>query len=225
MPPAQNASKNLVADAQPLKLLLVEDDPVMRLGLEQFFEDCPQFTVVGQAEDGYRAVEAAFKLNPDLVLMDIGLPYMDGIAATQQIKAKLPDMRIIMFTSHTDNTEMIAALSSGADAYCVKRTNLDQLKLAIACAREGGAYLDPQIAHHVIEYLKPAPPTVSNAQFSEREIEVLKLIVDGKSNPEIAAALYLSLSTIKAHVRTIMNKLAVDDRIKAAVVALRSGLV
>jgi NarL family two-component system response regulator LiaR len=225
MPPAQNASKNLTADAQPLKLLLVEDDPVMRLGLEQFFEDCPQFTVVGQAEDGYRAVEAAFKLNPDLVLMDIGLPYLDGIAATQQIKAKLPDMRIVMFTSHTADAEMIAALSSGADAYCVKGTNLDQLKLAIACAREGGAYLDPQIAHHVIEYLKPAPPTVNNAQFSEREIEVLKLIVDGKSNPEIAATLYLSLSTVKAHVRTIMNKLAVDDRIKAAVVALRSGLV
>jgi len=225
MPPARNVSENLASDSQPLKILLVEDDPVMRLGLEQFFETCPQFKVVGQTEDGYRAVEAALKLNPDLVLMDIGLPYLDGIAATQQIKAQLPNIRIVVFTSHTDDTEMIAALSSGADAYFVKGTSLDQLKVAIACAREGGAYLDPQIAHHVIEYLKPAPPTVSHAQFSEREIEVLKLLVDGKSNPEIAAELYLSLSTVKAHVRTIMNKLAVDDRIKAAVAALRSGLV
>lgn len=223
MSPAQDLPEKKVP--KPLEILIVEDDPVMRLGLEQFFDNYPQFTVVGQAEDGYRAVEAAFKLNPDLVLMDIGLPYLDGIAATQQIKAKLPEMRIVMFTSHTDDTEMIAALSSGADAYCIKGRNLEQLKVAIACVREGGVYLDPQIAQHVIEYLKPAPPTVNNAQFSEREIEVLKLIVDGKSNPEIAAALYLSLSTVKAHVRAIMNKLAVDDRIQAAVAALRSGLV
>jgi NarL family two-component system response regulator LiaR len=224
MSPALNPS-DADLSPKPLKILIVEDDPVMRLGLEQFFENSPQFTVIGQAEDGYRAVEAAIKLNPDLVLMDIGLPYLDGIAATQQIKAKRPETRIIVFTSHTDNTEMIAALSSGADAYCVKGTRLEQLKVAIACAQDGGAYLDPQIAHHVIDYLKPAPPTVNSAQFSARELDVLRLIVEGKSNPEIAAALYLSLSTVKAHVRTIMNKLAVDDRIQAAVAALRSGLV
>lgn len=206
-----------------LKLLLVEDDPVMQLGLEQFFEDYPQFVIVGQATDGYAGVEAARQLQPDLVLMDIGLPQLDGILATQRIKAELPQVRVIMLTSHTADHEMMAALASGADAYCVKGTRLDHLEIAITSAQEGAIYLDPQIARQVLNHLKPAVPAKS--RLSARELEVLRLVVDGKSNPEIAALLYLSLSTVKCHVRSIMDKLSVDDRVQAAVVALRSGLV
>lgn len=210
--------------ASALRILLVEDDPVMQLGLEQFFEDYPQFSIIGQATDGYAGVEAAQQLQPDLVLMDIGLPQLDGIAATQRIREQLPDIRIVMLTSHTADHEMMAALSSGADAYCVKGTSLEQLEVAIASAQEGAIYLDPQIARRVLSHLKPAAPE-TKSHLSARESEVLKLIVDGKSNPEIAALLYLSLSTVKCHVRSIMDKLAVDDRVQAAVVALRSGLV
>ncbi|MBW4468164.1 MAG: response regulator transcription factor [Pegethrix bostrychoides GSE-TBD4-15B] len=205
------------------RLLVVEDDLVMQLGLEQFFEDYPQFTIVGQATDGYAGVEAARQLQPDLVLMDIGLPQLDGIAATRQIKAEWPQMPVIMLTSHTADHEMMAALSSGADAYCVKGTKLDQLQVAISSAQEGAIYLDPQIARRVLGYLKPMAQ--GSSPLSGRELEVLRLVVEGKSNPEIAATLYLSLSTIKCHVRSIMNKLSVDDRVQAAVVALRSGLV
>jgi DNA-binding NarL/FixJ family response regulator len=216
---------NVTPKPPTLRILIVEDDPMMQLGLEQALENYPQLEIVGQAEDGYLGVEAALKLKPDLVVMDIGLPRLDGVAATKQIKAALPEIRVVVLTSHTTETEIIAALASGADAYCIKGASVDRLLSAIAAASEGATYLDPQIARRVIDNLKPPSATANTAQLSERELEVLKLMVEGYSNPQIAAALYLSPNTIKTHVRGIMNKLAVDDRVQAAVVALRSGLV
>lgn len=210
----------------PLRIVIVEDDPMMQLGLEQSLEDFEQLTIVAQAADGYAGVAAVLQHQPDLVVMDIGLPRLDGIAATQQIKAALPGTHIVMLTSHSSETEIIAALSSGADAYCLKGSDVNRLIAAIAAAQEGATYLDPQIARRVIEHLKPpAGETGIVGQLSQRELEVLKLMVEGYSNPEIAAALYLSPNTVKTHVRGIMNKLAVDDRVQAAVVALRAGLV
>lgn len=210
-----------------MRILIVEDDPLMQLGLEQALQEQPEFEIVGIAEDGYLGVQKALELKPDLVVMDIGLPRLDGIAATQQIKEELPQIHIVMLTSHTLSTEVIAALSSGADAYCVKGASLDRLLAAIEAAKEGATYLDPQIARVVLDNLKTPAPKVSEnlASLSEREMDVLKLIVEGKSNNEIAEDLYLSINTIKTHVRGIMNKLSVDDRVKAAVIALRSGLV
>ena len=214
-----------MSDLPTLRILIVEDDPMMQLGLTQALEDYPHFTIVGQASDGYAGVEKALALKPDIIVMDIGLPRLDGIAATQQIRAKLPDTRIVVLTSHTSETEIIAALSSGADAYCVKGADVERLVTAIAAAQEGAVYLDPKIARRVIEHLKPPAIITPIGQLSARELDVLKLIVEGYSNPEIANALYLSPNTIKTHIRGIMNKLAVDDRVQAAVVALRAGLV
>jgi DNA-binding NarL/FixJ family response regulator len=210
-----------------MKILIVEDDPLMQLGLEQGLSKYAELEIVGQAEDGYSAVQLAIALKPDLIVMDIGLPRLDGIAATKQIKETLPNVRVVMLTSHTTQTEVVAALSSGADAYCVKGASLDRLLAAIDAAKEGASYLDPQIARLVLDNLKPTAPQPNQniAHLSERELEVLKLIVQGKSNTEIAEDLYLSTNTIKTHVRGIMNKLAVDDRVQAAVIALRSGLV
>ncbi|MGI0488224.1 response regulator [Pantanalinema rosaneae CENA516] len=216
---------NPASELPILRLLLVEDDPMMQLGLEQSLEDYPHLKVIGQAADGYMAVEAAQRLKPDIVVMDIGLPRQDGIAATQQIKAAMPEVRVVMLTSHTTENEVIAALSSGADAYCIKGTNVDRLIAAIAAAQEGATYLDPQIARRVIDHLKTPAIAPTVGQLSQREMDVLKLMVEGYSNPEIAAALYLSPNTVKTHIRGIMNKLAVDDRVQAAVVALRAGLV
>lgn len=210
-----------------IRVLIVEDDPMMQLGLEQSLSTAPGITVIGQVDDGYRAVEEAKRLKPDVVVMDIGLPRLDGIAATQQIKAAIPSIHVVMLTSHTTENEVIGALSSGADAYCVKGTTVDRLLTAIEAAQEGASYLDPLVARQVMDHLKPAMVTEPNivGQLSQRELEVLRLMVDGLSNPEIAAALYLSPNTVKTHVRGIMNKLAVDDRVQAAVVALRAGLV
>lgn len=217
----------MTADALPIRVLIVEDDPMMQLGLEQSLASAPGITVVGQAEDGYTAVEEALALKPDVIVMDIGLPRQDGIAATQQIKEAMPEVHVVMLTSHTTENEVIGALSSGADAYCVKGTSVDRLLTAIQAAQEGASYLDPQVARQVMEHLKPATAAEASivGQLSQRELEVLKLMVEGRSNPEIAAVLYLSPNTVKTHVRGIMNKLAVDDRVQAAVVALRAGLV
>jgi len=211
----------------PTRVLIVEDDPMMQLGLEQSLSNAPGILVVGQAEDGYLAVEEAKKVKPDVVVMDIGLPRQDGIAATQQIKQIMPSVRVVVLTSHTTEHEVIGALSSGADAYCVKGTSVDNLLTAIRAAREGASYLDPQVARLVMDHLRPTVAAEHGVvgQLSQRELEVLKLMVDGLSNPEIAAVLYLSPNTVKTHVRGIMNKLAVDDRVQAAVVALRAGLV
>ncbi|MCU0523605.1 MAG: response regulator transcription factor [Elainella sp. Prado103] len=212
---------------QSIRVLIVEDDPMMQLGLEQSLSNAADITVVGQVEDGYMAVEAAQKLKPDVIVMDIGLPRQDGIAATQQIKAAQPEVRVVMLTSHTTENEVIGSLSSGADAYCVKGMSVDRLLTAIQAAYEGASYLDPQVARLVMDHLKPAVNAEANivGQLSQRELEVLKLMVEGLSNPEIAAQLYLSPNTVKTHVRGIMNKLAVDDRVQAAVVALRAGIV
>lgn len=220
MPPSPNEN-------QSIRVLIVEDDPMMQLGLEQSLSNAADITVVGQVEDGYMAVEAAQKLKPDVIVMDIGLPRLDGIEATQQIKAAQPEVRVVMLTSHTTENEVIGSLSSGADAYCVKGMSVDRLLTAIQAAYEGASYLDPQIARLVMDHLKPAVSADANivGQLSQRELEVLKLMVEGLSNPEIAAQLYLSPNTVKTHVRGIMNKLAVDDRVQAAVVALRAGIV
>jgi two-component system, NarL family, response regulator LiaR len=220
-----NVNPDSAFTSSSIRMLIVEDDPVMQLGLSELFEDQPQFEIVAQVGDGYAAIAQALHLKPHLVIMDIGLPKLDGIMATQQIKAAQPEVRILMLTSHTDEPEMIAALASGADAYCVKGTNLEQLLLAIACVQEEATYLDPQIARQLVGCLKPASPKQNIGQLSNRELEVLKLLVDGKSNPEIAMILRISISTAKAHVRSIMAKFAVDDRVQAAVIALRSGLV
>ncbi|MEM6839932.1 MAG: response regulator transcription factor [Cyanobacteria bacterium P01_C01_bin.120] len=219
-------SSNLESKFQiPLRIFIVEDDPVMQLGLEQFLESQESLEVIGCVEDGYSAVASTLALKPDLVVMDIGLPQLDGIAATQQIKQQNPSVRVVVLTSHTDDLEMIAALASGADAYCIKGTSLEQLAVAINCAHTGAAYLDPQIARRVLGHLHYARPTTPVVNLSKRELDVLKLIVEGKSNPEIAAELFLSVSTVKTHLRSVMNKLSVDDRVQAAVAALRSGLV
>lgn len=218
---------------EPLKIVLVEDDPVMQMGLVQFLSAHSAIEIVGKAADGYAAIAIVSQLQPDLVIMDVGLPQLDGIEATQQLKIKLPNVRILMLTSHVEENEIIAALSCGADGYCIKGTSLQQLLNAIAVVQEGAVYLDPQIARVVIAQLQPLRRSTighrrsqtPKVELSPRELEILKLLVEGQTNPEIATILYLSLSTVKVHIRNIMNKLAVDDRVQAAVAALRSGLV
>ena len=212
-----------------LRILIIEDDPILRLGLKQLLASQPQKPVVEVAEDGDRGVKSALSLKPDLAIIDVGMPHLDGIAATKQIKAALPEVKVLMLTSHTADTEIIAALSSGADAYCIKGIDFDKLLTAIATVQEGAIYLDTQIARKIVNYLQinPVKKTNQNAseQLSKRELEVLELIVEGYSNPQIAQQLNLSTNTIKTYVRSIMNKLMVSDRVQAAVTALRNGLV
>lgn len=213
----------------PWRTLIVEDDPVTQLGLKHMIQQAAPLEVVGLASDGQSAVAAAIRLSPDLVLMDIGLPELDGIQATQQIKAQRGKAtKVIMLSAHTTKLEVLAALASGAEAYCVKGHGIPFLLTAIATVSQGGLYFDPKIAQTVKgQFQSPAsfPAESLTTKLSAREQEVLALLVEGLSNPEIAKQLFISPNTVKSHVRGLMNKLAVSDRVQVAVKALRAGLV
>ncbi|WP_293323690.1 response regulator transcription factor [Microcoleus sp. PH2017_30_WIL_O_A] len=208
-------------------ILIVEDDPMMQLGLKHILNQQPHLTVVAQAVNGNEAVSVALQHQPDIVLMDIDLPGIDGIAAAQQIRAALPHTRILMLTHHSNPTQVMAALSSGAHGYCVKGTNAEQLLLAIATVQEGGSYLDSKIADCVLQNLKTLPDNCANddIKLTEREMQVLQQLVEGRSNKQIAAQLGMSVHTAKGHLEMILAKFEASDRTQAAIKALRLGLV
>jgi two-component system, NarL family, response regulator LiaR len=207
-----------------IRILIVEDDPLMQLGLQHALTQQANLVIVGQAEDGMAGVELALELQPDVVIMDIGLPRLNGILATQQIKAAYPTIRIVILTSHETEQETILALAKGADAYCIKGSQVNQIIDAIAAVQSGAMYLDQKV-RHVMQHLPGETVALPVFDLSDREMEVLGLLVQGQSNGAIAEALFLSESTIKAHLRSIMTKFEVNDRVQVAVVALRSGLV
>ncbi len=216
------------------QVLIIEDDPLVQLGIEQALADLTPLKVIETVDDGYLAIEAAFKHEPELILMDIGLPGIDGIETTRRIKQKLIKTKVVMLTSHSSENEVLAAFSSGADAYCLKGGRIDGLLSAIATVSQGGVYLDANIAHVALESFKQSAVLslesklenrIALSDLSEREQEVLELLVEGLSNPEIASRLFISTNTVKAHMRGLMNKLAANDRVQVAVKALRAGLV
>lgn len=206
---------------QPLRILIVEDDPLMQLGLKHALNHYP-FEIVAQETDGAAAVQLVLSLKPDVVIMDIGLPRLNGLLATQQIKAVCPEIRIVVLTSHATEQETILALANGADAYCIKGAQVTQVVDAIASVQAGAIYLDQKV-RQVVNHIKTPPLNTFN--LTDREMEVLKLLIKGQSNGAIAETLFLSESTIKAHLRSIMTKFEVNDRVQVAVIALRSGLL
>jgi two-component system, NarL family, response regulator LiaR len=211
------------SDLEPLRIAIIEDDPLMQLGLKHALDSRAEFIVVAQAEDGYVGLELVFELQPDVVIMDIGLPGLNGLVATQKIKAAHPEIRVVVLTSHETERETILALANGADAYCIKGSQVTQIVDAIAAVQAGAIYLDEKV-RQVVTQLKD-PEATNEFTLSDREMEVLKLLVEGGSNGSIAEALFLSESTVKAHLRSIMTKFEVNDRVQVAVVALRSGIV
>ena len=211
----------VLSQLRSLKVVIIEDDPLMQLGLKHALS-AYSIEVVGQESDGNTGVSIALSLKPDIVIMDIGLPRLNGIAATQQIKAACPEIRIVVLTSHATEREAILALANGADAYCIKGSEVSQVVNAISAVQSGALYLDEKV-RHVVSQLKGVPS--SEFQLSDREMDVTKLLVQGYSNSAIAEALFLSESTVKAHLRSIMTKFEVNDRVQVAVIALRSGLI
>jgi len=223
-----------MSEQSPITILIAEDHEITRVGLRLTLEQIPDFKVIAEAEDGRTSVAKVLELKPHVVLMDIGLPVIDGIEATQQIKAQAPDVHIIMLTSHDNDQDIFAALSGGADGYCLKEISSNQLSMAIRTVADGAAWLDPGVANRVLRAVTvPAAPAgmdghkanAGTSPLSQREIDVLRLVVEGMSNQEIAEKLVLSVETIKTHMRHIMEKLAVTDRTQAAVKAMRQGLV
>ena len=223
-----------------IKIFIADDHEITRVGLKLTLQNVPDFKVIGEAEDGKETIRLVKELKPDVVLMDIGLPIMDGIDATGRIKDEVPDTRIIMLTSHDSDRDVFAALGAGADGYCLKEVSGTQLINAIRAVADGVAWLDPGVASRVLRACATNNPFAAAADdinsakglgmspassLSQRELDVLRLVVEGLSNQEIAGRLILSVETIKTHMRHIMEKLAVSDRTQAAVKAMRSGLV
>lgn len=212
-------------------LLIVEDHELTRFGLKTAFEDVDYIGVIYEAATAENALEI-FKNNQiDLVIMDLGLPNMNGIDATKAIHDMNKDAKIIILTSHNDEKEVLNSLKAGANAYCSKEINLQRLVQVVQSVADGAAWFDPSIAHIVLQAttntkMNTEPDTsYKNYDLTAREAQILKLMTEGFSNMEIAQHLVISVNTTKAHVASILQKLEVDDRLQAALKALKYQIV
>ncbi len=235
---------------QPYKVIVAEDEEIVRAGLELLVDSWSEFQVVGEAKDGKEALEKVELIQPDIVLMDVGMPRLDGIQATHLIRSRFPDIRITMMTSYTNPDTVFASLASGAHGYCIKGSSAEKLKSGLSCTVHGDLWVDKDLAGELLKYVLDVKRQVSEGQYpgedrnpgnldtspaeepepqrsllTTREMDVLKLIVDGKSNSEISTDLEITLNTVKTHIKHIFEKLSATDRTQAAVNALKRGVI
>jgi DNA-binding NarL/FixJ family response regulator len=210
-----------------IRVFLVEDHFLMREGLKVTLAGFARVQVVGEAASAEEAIEKLVDLEVDLVLVDLGLPGLDGIELIQRIKRAFPTVAAVALTVQDDQKRVLGALSAGADGYCLKNIDEGRLHEAILSVARGQAWLDPAIAGKVLTTLRGAKPaeTPGAPNLSEREMQILSFIVEGLSNEQIAARLHLAVSTVKGHVNSLLRKLEVHDRVQAAVLALKQGYV
>jgi len=206
----------------PIRILIVDDHAVVRQGLRMFLGLDPELDVIGEAGDGVEAVAQAHALHPDVVLMDLLMPKLDGVAATAAIRRELPDVEVIALTSVLEDASVVGAVRAGAMGYLLKDTQADDLCRAIKAAAAGQVQLSPQAAARLLREVR-APE--SPETLTERESDVLKLLARGKANKEIARELDVGEQTVKSHVGHILAKLGVQSRTQAALHAVRIGLV
>jgi DNA-binding NarL/FixJ family response regulator len=237
---------------KPISVALIEDHDVVRIGIRTALQQQDGIQVVGEAASGLQGLQMLEKTQPDVALVDIGLPGMDGIELTRRFRAfqlEQPDntTKILMLTMQGNEEVVLAAFAAGADSYCMKNIEIGRLKEAVEATNQGSAWIDPVIANIVLRQLKQEASTtdvngnrktitigavepeyeqvLNNYPLTEREREVLECIVSGCTNIEIAQKLYITVGTVKTHVRNILEKLCANDRTEAAVRALRSGIV
>ena len=209
----------------PFTVVLVEDHALTRAGLRTALDACDDLTVVAEADDGLSGIDAVARLQPDVVVLDIGLPGIDGIELTRRARTVAPKTHIVILTMHDLEDQVLAALAAGADAYCLKSSRTDSVVAAVLVAAQGGAYFDPRVARVVMRHVGSPKNDAVDSPLTARETEVLRMIADGRGNAEIAATLGIGLGTVKGHVRDVLEKLSAADRTQAAVVALRRGLI
>ncbi len=242
----ESKSKNM----NIVRVVVVEDHDLTRMGLVAALQHREGIQVVGEAISGLQGLKLLEETKPDVAIIDIGLPMIDGIELVRRFKQNRGEdplaTKILMLTMHKIQEQVLAAFAAGADSYCMKDISIDKLIEAIYSTHEGNHWLDPAIANIILKQVRQTVPVgvaarsktvaihgldpeyrqlLENAPLTGRELEILDLIVAGCSNAEIAERLYITIGTVKTHVRNILNKLSVDDRTQAAVLALRSGLV
>ena len=211
-------------------ILIVEDHELTRFGLKTAFENCDYVENIYEAESAEDCLEFLEKYRIDLVVMDLGLPGMDGIEATKNVKQYNQEIKVVILTSHNDTQEVLNSLKAGANAYCSKEINPKRLTQVVSSVLDGASWFDPSISHVVLEAAAQfqSEKTVKPEKdygLTARETQILKLITEGYSNNEIANELFVSINTTKAHVASILQKLEVDDRLQAALKALKERLV
>jgi DNA-binding NarL/FixJ family response regulator len=212
------------------KILIVEDHELTRFGLKTAFDSCDWVEVIYEAESAETGIEIVENNKVDLIIMDLGLPGMNGIEATSEIKELNPESKIVILTSHNDTQEVLNSLKAGANAYCSKEINPKRLIQVVQSVLDGASWFDPSIAHVVLEAAAKSQKNEvvtpeKDYGLTARESQILKLITEGLSNNEIANQLFVSINTTKAHVASILQKLEVDDRLQAALKALKERLV
>ena len=206
------------------RVVIVEDHALTRKGLATTL--AAHFDLAGEAADGIAGLALIREQHPDVAVIDIGLPGLDGIALTHAVRHELPSTHVVIVTMSDHEDEVLAALAAGADAYCLKTAEPERITAAVQIAAEGGAYFDPQIAHLVIARFSAGEPSKNaGTPLTPRETEVLRLIAEGAGNADIALRLNIGLGTVKGHVRDVLEKLAASDRTQAAVLALRRGYI
>jgi DNA-binding NarL/FixJ family response regulator len=216
---------------QPVRVLLVDDQALFREALATLLEVRPEIEVVGEAADGAEALDRVAGLRPDVVLMDLHMPVLDGIAATRRLRVERPEVRVLALTTFDDDEDVFAALRAGAVGYLLKDVSGDRLVEALLAAARGESVLQPSVAARVVarfaELPDDAPPRPQPlvVPLSDRELEVLRLLADGGSNREIAAAMFLAEGTVKNHVTNVLAKLGARDRTQAALRGRALGLV
>ncbi len=210
-----------------ITVLLVDDHAVVRQGLRAFLNAQEGIEVTGEAENGLQAVELALKTAPDVVLMDLIMPDMDGVEATRRVKAASPRTQIIIFTSYYKDEHIFPAIRAGALSYILKDASPAELAAAIRKAAQGEAVINSRVAARLVQELQGVKDEPINpfAELSDRELEVLRLIAAGRNNKEIAGELVISEKTVKSHVSNILSKLHLADRTQAAVYAWNQGIV
>jgi DNA-binding NarL/FixJ family response regulator len=214
---------------RPVRVLLVDDDDLMRAGLRSVLSSDDGIEVVGEAGDGRAALDEIRKLRPDLVLMDIRMPDLDGISATREVLAAEPAIRVVVLTTFEEDDYIFEALSAGASGFLLKRTKPEELIAAIHTVADGDSLLSPSVTRRVIDRMAGQPAAaLSGARLealTPREREVLELVGRGLSNQEIAEAFFIEESTVKTHVKRILMKLGLRDRVQAVILAYETGVI
>jgi two-component system, NarL family, response regulator LiaR len=211
-----------------IRVLIVDDHQMVRQGLRTFLELQEDILVVGEASDGQAAVDMVGQLAPDVVLMDLVMPRLDGIVATRQVKLAAPQVKVIALTSFTEDDKVFPAIQAGASSYLLKDVSPDELVEAVRAAYRGEARLHPEITRKLMEQVAQqlvSSPTIPVDDLTEREYDVVRLVARGRSNQEIAHELFISEKTVKTHISHILSKLSLQDRTQLAIYAIRKGLV
>jgi DNA-binding NarL/FixJ family response regulator len=215
--------------SEPVRVLLVDDDDLMRAGLRSVLASDETLEVVGEAEDGSVAVARVRETRPHVVLMDIRMPEVDGVSATRQVLASSPDVKVVVLTTFEQDDYIFDALSAGASAFLLKRTKPEDLIAAIHTVADGDSLLSPSVTRRVIDRMATEPSPVDASRrldaLTPRELEVLEQVAHGLSNREIAETFVIEESTVKTHVKRVLMKLGLRDRVQAVIFAYESGVI